>query len=290
MGSDEKFKLVAYESDFSMPSMNVECTKSIVYTAAVKVSVQLKPLNSIKQCLFYSEPCFIHGNLRFKSFADTVLYLRTLNFNLDSNLDKKQCCESLALCNLVQSKLKPVIEFVYWVDPRNCEEFTNVWYMRALPLPFNYWHMRRLKQKAELLIETLYPTESNLEIVREFLNKTAVECLSSLSTRLGKSEYFYGSLPSTLDVVVYSHIAPLVKVPFPSNEISNLVTMWPNLVDLVKRIDAAYFRELPKDSKYFKEVQRVKSNDDDVSYVAVLLLTISAASLVVGFAINRGYI
>nr|CAH7751535.1 unnamed protein product [Callosobruchus chinensis]CAH7765629.1 unnamed protein product [Callosobruchus chinensis] len=287
MYTDDNFKLVAYDGDYSLPSMDVESTKLVVYTAAAKVPVQLKPLNSIKQCLLYSEQCFIHRNLKFSTFAETVLYLRTLNYNLDSNLNQMQCCESLAFCNLVQSKLKPVIEFVYWVDPRNCEEFMNVWYMRALPLPFNYWHTKRLRQKAESLIETLYPTETNLDVVREYLNKTAVECLSSLSTRLGKSDYFYGSSPSNLDVVVYSHLAPLVKLPFPSNEISNLVSMWPNLVDLVKRIDGAFFPNLPKGSKYFKEVQ---SSEDDVSYIAILILTISATSLAMGFAFSRGFI
>ncbi|KAG5892755.1 hypothetical protein JTB14_027019 [Gonioctena quinquepunctata] len=290
MSVQDKFQLLVYDGDFSLPSFDIECIKSIVYTTIAGVPVQMRLLDNVKQCTFNSAPSFIHKNLRFRSFNESVLYLRTLNYNLDSKLNAKQSSETLAITNFVLSKLKPVLEFYYWVDQRNCEEFTNVWFMKALPFPFNYVHTRRFKEKALALIETLYPTETNLDVIKEFLQRTALESLSNLSARLGTSDYFYGDVPTTLDVLVYSYIAPLLKLPFPSNELSTLLSMWPNLTNLVKRIDAKYFPSIPKGPKYLRLEEKVKTCDDEVSYIAILILTLSATTLALGFAFNRGII
>uniref|UniRef100_V5IA07 Metaxin n=1 Tax=Anoplophora glabripennis TaxID=217634 RepID=V5IA07_ANOGL len=119
MSQQEKFQLYVYDGDYSLPSLDVECLKSILYTAVAEVPVQVRLLNNFKHCVFYNAPTFVHKNLLFKSFHEMMLYLRTLNYNIDNKLSSKQSSESLALTNLVQSKLKPVTEFVYWLDQRN---------------------------------------------------------------------------------------------------------------------------------------------------------------------------
>ncbi|KAJ8978288.1 hypothetical protein NQ317_001567 [Molorchus minor] len=237
MNVHEKFQLYVYDGDYSLPSIEVECIKSILYAAVANVPVQLKLLNTIKH---------------------------------------------------LQSKLKPVVEFTYWLDQRNCDEFTNVWFMKALPFPLNYIHSRKLRDRAWNLIETMYPAENNLDMIKEYLNRTATECLQVLSARLGTSDYFFGSSPTSLDVVVYTYVAPLLKLPFPSNELNSIINMWPNMTNFIKRIDSTYFSNLPKQSKYLKEETKTSTNDDDVSYVAILILTVSATSLVLGFAFSRG--
>jgi len=287
-GSEAKYILYVYDGDHGLPSVNIECIQTMLYLSIAKVPVQIRVLNNIKYCTLYSAPSFLHKNITFKSFADIVLYLRTLNYNLDSKLTLKQKSEALAITNLVQSKLKVVTEFVYWVDQRNYEEFSRVWYTRALPMPFNLIHTKRFKEYAFNLVESLYPNDYTMEFIKEYLGALATECLSSLSTRLGTSMFFYGEEPTTLDVVIYSHIAPLLKLPFPSNNITSLVSLWPNLVNFVKRIDEKYLPEVPKESKYIKNEDKTKTIDEEVSYVAITILTVSAMSLVVGFAMSKG--
>lgn len=290
MNTSDKFQLIVYEGDFGLPSFDIDSTKSILYALILKLPIQVKLLNSLKMCTFYSSPVFVHKNIKFTSFNETVLYLRTLNYNLDSELNAKQCSESLALTNYVLFKLKPLLDFIYWVDPRNCDELTNVWFMKALPFPFNYVHLKRLKEKALALIETTYSKETDMEIVREYLNKGAAECFSVLSSRLGNNDYFFGSSPNSLDVMVYSYIAPMLKIPFPNTELCNIISMWPNLQNFVKRIDSKYFSNIPKGSKYIKHEVKTKTSDEDVSYIAIVILTISATSLMLGFAVTRGLI
>lgn len=285
----DKFHLVVYENDFGLPSFDINSTKSILFALILKVPVQVKFLNNLKTCTFYTAPTFIHKNLKFTSFSETALYLRTLNYNIDSKLSAKECSELLALTNYVQFKLKPLLEFIYWIDQRNCDELTKIWYMKAVPFPFNYIYSSKMKQNAIALIETVYPKETNMEVVKEYLNTRASECFSVLSTRLGNNDYFFGTNPSSLDVVVYSYLSPLVKVPFPSSDMCNLILMWPNLQNFIKRIDGKYFIEVPKQSKYIKQ-NNTQTSEDDVSYIAIVILTVSATSLMLGFALTRGLI
>ncbi|ERL91096.1 metaxin-1 [Dendroctonus ponderosae] len=290
MLGNDKFTLYVYDGDYGLPSFNVECTKVLLYIAMVKVSVEIKTLNNIKSCAFYTGPCFMHKNLSFGSFGDIVPYLNTLNFDLDVQLSPKQRSEALALSNMVQAKLRGPVEFAFWVDSRNFEEFTRVWFAKALPLPFNILLSRQFKENAVNLVESMCPNDSCMELVKEYFNSLARECLASLSARLGVSEYFFGDQPSSLDVVVYSYVAPLVKLPFPSNDLSIVVALWPNLVSFINRIDAKFLPELPKESKYIKNEAKLKTSDDEVSYVAISILTVSAISLLWGFAVSKGFI
>lgn len=290
MSVSDQFQLIVYDGDFGLPSFDVDCIKSILYALISELPVQVKVIDNMKLCTFYNSPTFIHKNIKFTSFNETALYLRTLSYNLDSKLSAKQCSETLALTNYVLYKLKPLLEFVYWIDPRNCDEVTNVWFAKAMPFPFNYVHTKRLKDKAMALIESTYPKEANMNLVREYVSKEASECFSVLSTRLGNNDFFFGLTPTSLDVIVYSYIAPLLKVPFPSSDLSNLASTWPNLQNFVKRIDSKYFADLPKQSKYIKQEEKTKTSDEDVSYVAIVILTVSATSLMLGFAVTRGLI
>lgn len=289
MNSNDKFTLYVYDGDYGLPSLNVECTKALLYATIAKVPVQVKTLNTIKLCTFYSGPCFVHKNVSFKTFNEFTLYLHTLNYNLDLNLSSKQRSEALALTNLVQSKLKVALEFVYWLDQQNFDEFTRMWHSRALPFPYNVFLIKQFKENALDLVESLYPSDYTLESVKDNLSTLVTECLSSLSARLASLNYFYGDVPTSLDVVVYSYLAPLVKLPFPSNGLCNLVSLWPNLVSFVKRIDAKYLPEVPKEPKYIKKEIKTTTSDDEVSYMAISILTVSAVTLVFGFAVSRGF-
>lgn len=290
MPESDKFTLYVYDGDYGLPSFNVECTKVLLYAAMVKVPVQIKTLNNIKSCAFYTGPCFVHKNLSFGAFGDIVPYLSTLNYSLDVQLNPKQRSEALALSNMVQAKLRGAVEFAFWVDFRNFEELTRVWFAKALPLPFNILLSRQFKENAANLVESMYPNDSCMEVVKEYLNSLASECIASLSARLGVNKYFFGDQPSSLDVVVYSYVAPLVKLPFPNNELNNVVGLWPNLVSFVNRIDAKFLPELPKESKYIKNEVKLKTSDDEVSYVAISILTVSAVTLMLGFAVSKGFI
>jgi metaxin len=286
----DKAVLNVIDGDYGLVSLDVACIQAVLYATLNDVPVEINVQNSIKSCALYSAPSYKCGSVAIDKFEAMVGHWRKTHGDPDRGLSAKEASETLALVNLVTMKLKPVLEFLYWVDQRNSEEFINRWFMRALPFPFNYAYTKRRKNEALQLIETMYPLDTDMEVVKEFITKTATQCLSTLSTRLGKAKFFYGDAPMTVDVVVYAHIAPLVKLPFPSSDIPSLLSMWPNLSEFVKRVDSRYFPDVKREAKYLPSETATRQNDDEVSYMAIFILVVSATSLVVGFAMKRGMI
>lgn len=282
--------LYVMEGDYGLASLDVASLESILYAKLNRIPCEIKTLNSIKSCSLYSAPSLRTEADTIVGFSNILSHWKTSHGNLDDSLTSRESSETLALNNLVSMKLKPVLVFTYWVDQRNCEELINRWYMRALPLPFNYLYTKKKKSQAAQLFEALYPLDTDLEVIKDFITKAATECLSTLSTRLGKSNFFYGDSPKTLDIIVYSHIAPLIKLPFPTNDPTALMTLWPNLSEFVKRIDAKYLPDVKHEVKYLKSETTIRQSDDEVSYMAVFILFVSATSLVVGFALKQGFV
>lgn len=282
--------LYVIDGDYGLVSLDVGCIEALFYARLKKLPVEIKRQETLKSCVFYTAPSWKCGNVTVTQFPKILTHWKELHEDLDQDLSAKETSETLALINLVTMKLNPVLEFMYWVDQRNNEEFTNRWFMKALPSPYNYFYTRRRRNEALQLIEVLYPLDTDMEVIREFITKAATICLQTLSTRLGKADFFYGDTPFTLDVVVYAHIAPLLKLPFPTNDISALLSMWPNLTEFVKRVDGKYFTDLKRDSKYLPSERNNRQNDDEVSYAALIILAVSATSLIVGFAIKKGLI
>lgn len=278
--------LIVIEGDYGLPSLEPECIQSIFYTSLADFPVNIKNYSSLKLNVLYSCPSLIDGSLVIKGSDNIITYLKSMKYDLDTNINAKQRSEIFALKSMVLSRLYPLLQFLKWVDERNCDEFTRRWYMKGLPFPFNYFYIKKQRQNASDLIETLYPQEDNMEVVKDYLTKQAVNCLSALSTRLGTKSYFFSENPTSLDVVVYSYVAPFLKLPFKNVDIS-INNLWPNLETFIKRIDAKYLNFCEPGVKYLKNDNATKSNDDEVSYGAVLLLSFSAITLLVGMMIFK---
>lgn len=290
---DETGQLYVVDCDYGLVSFDVDCIQSIFLARLNKLPVKICIANNLRSCAFYNTPSlYYNGKVVVNGFDNIMSDLKRLDYNIDHKLTAKQCSEMLALTNLVSMKLKPVIDFLYWLDQRNCDEFVSLWYMKALPFPFNYSYIKRRKGEALNMLETLYPLDSNnLELVKGYMLTNATNCLSALSTRLGETDYFFDNSPTSLDVMVYAHLAPLVKLPFPSKDIPSVLASWPNLIEFVKRVDGKYFSDVASNVKYLKSKEKTNGhNDEDTSYLAIFLLTVSATSLIVSFALKKGFI
>ena len=60
---------------------------------------------------------------------------------------------------------------------------------------------------------------------------------------MGDDLYFFGKSPSSLDALVYGHLAPLLKAPLPNPTLQNHLKACVNLVSFVVRITQNYFAE-----------------------------------------------
>lgn len=241
-------ELNVWKGDWGLPSVDTACLEALAYA---KFSGAPLIVNEVRRPWFATLPVMRHGpSTRLTKFEDMVSHLRKQNYSADIQLSAQQSSDVRAYTAMLRQKLKPALLYLWWVDAKNYVDLTRPWYARALAFPLNYilpGQMQRdataaLQCKLELL--DLEGTQAETALLKE-----AQECLTTLSQRLGKEMFFFGKRPTSLDAVVFAHLAPLLKAPFPNAALQNHLKACENLAAFVGRILQQYFPPATPDSE-----------------------------------------
>ncbi|GCB80531.1 hypothetical protein scyTo_0016238 [Scyliorhinus torazame] len=81
----------------------------------------------------------------------------------------------------------------------------------------------------------------NEEEAENEIYKEARECLTLLSQRLGFDKFFFGNSPSSLDAIVFGHLALLLKAKLPNSKLQQHLRSLDNLCILCTSILGLYF-------------------------------------------------
>ncbi|NXD18637.1 MTX1 protein, partial [Nothocercus nigrocapillus] len=73
------------------------------------------------------------------------------------------------------------------------------------------------------------------------LYRDARECLTLLSQRLGSQKFFFGDSPASLDALVFSRLAPLLKAKLPNGKLQQHLKSLQNLCNHCAAILSLYF-------------------------------------------------
>ncbi|NXW85834.1 MTX1 protein, partial [Alopecoenas beccarii] len=73
------------------------------------------------------------------------------------------------------------------------------------------------------------------------LYRDARECLTLLSQRLGSQKFFFGDSPASLDALVFSRLAPLLKAKLPNGKLQQHLKSLQNLCNYCTSILSLYF-------------------------------------------------
>ncbi|NXH58090.1 MTX1 protein, partial [Rhabdornis inornatus] len=73
------------------------------------------------------------------------------------------------------------------------------------------------------------------------LYREARECLTLLSQRLGSQKFFFGDSPASLDALVFSRLAPLMKAKLPNGKLQQHLKSLQNLCNYCTSILSLYF-------------------------------------------------
>ncbi|XP_028911844.1 metaxin-1 isoform X3 [Ornithorhynchus anatinus] len=113
-------------------------------------------------------------------------------------------------------------------------------------------HLRRQKYNADYDLSARQGADtlafvSLLEekLLPVLLYREARECLTLLSQRLGRRQFFFGDSPASLDAFVFSHVALLLHVQLPSGKLQAHVRTLTNLTAFCTRILRLYFARDP---------------------------------------------
>lgn len=232
------------EGDYGLPSLDSDCLHLLLLANVTKI-----PLNVISRQIKY--PIFAHDTKIMREYAEVQNHLVKLGFSVDYSLTSKQKNETYVLKNMLKLYISPIIKYLWWVNECNYENFTSKWFMSSAKFPFNFTGLRRLKSEAASFFELNFANET-LENIKMVLNKGFKECLYIFAARLLKSPYIYGDDISSLDIVLYGYLAPILKIPFPENEFKEILESNPIFSSFVSKINKIYFPEIQYTEKYIK--------------------------------------
>ncbi|XP_035663287.1 metaxin-1-like [Branchiostoma floridae] len=284
-------ELWCWKGDWGLPSIDVDCLTVIAYAKFAGAPLKLKKINNPWKSPSGSLPVFKNGeDLVFTSPGRILDYLRQEKFNADYELTAKQSSDVVAFTSLLEEKFIPAMLHSFWMDARNYVDFSRPWYARALPFPLNFFVPGRMQQAAEGRLQYtrggdhLIDGEMESQIYRD-----AKECLNLLSGRLGEQDFFFGQSPTTLDAIVFAHIAPVLKAPLPSNQLQNHLKNCNNLVNFCARVTSRYF---PSDSEDADHSTFTPSTVDDRQYSTTnkILSAGVAIAAMVAYALLSGLV
>ncbi|XP_075536738.1 metaxin-1 [Dermacentor variabilis] len=229
-----------WKGDWGLPSIDTACLEVMAYA---KFSGAPLKTREVRRPWFGSLPVMRHGpETKLTKFQDVVAYLRKQNYSADVQMTPQQASDAKAYIAMLRQKLKPALLYQWWVDAQNFVELTRPWYAKALGFPFNYIIPGQMQRAATAVLNSkLQGFDLEGDQAQIALFKEAQECMTTLSQRLGKEPFFFGQSPTSLDAIVFAHLAPLLRAPFPSCALQNHLKACDNLAAFVTRIMQRYF-------------------------------------------------
>ncbi|KAL0131165.1 hypothetical protein PUN28_002613 [Cardiocondyla obscurior] len=289
-------QLYVWKGDWGLPSVDIECLQVLAYAKFSEIPLKVNPASNLFTTPNGRLPLLKADLHTLDTVKDILPYFRANHYNSDYTLSDKQCADVLAYDSLLKEKLYPAFQFIWWIDKKNLDELIRPWYCKALSFPFNFYYPGKFERQAQALIDSLYPLEENINVIENEVYSEAQKCLTLLSTRLGDENFFCGEQPSTIDAVVYSYLAPLLKAPLPNPILQNHLKACTNLVKYVSRISQRYFEndyqsyEKQKAEKNVERLRRDSESEFPNKRRNQIFAAIVAIVAMAGYALSTGIV
>ncbi|CAD5116799.1 DgyrCDS5647 [Dimorphilus gyrociliatus] len=158
--------------------------------------------------------------------------------------------QCMAYYSLLKERLVPalvriikVIKFElykeFWLNPENYLNSTSKEYSRAVGFPLNlvYCGMKRKRILKSLTFELKKGEEEIKQSDEVLILGRAKEFLNILERKLNDKEYFFGDKPSSLDAIVYGHLAMLQNAKLVIIPLLNHLKSCPSLLAHCQRME-----------------------------------------------------
>lgn len=265
MNTTEIYQLDVWKGDWGLPSIDINCLQALAYAKFCNIPLRINATNNPFRSPNGQLPVLRHQKGTELTIKNILQFFRGTNFSLDFGLSPKQCADVNAYETMLKEEVFPALQFIWWVDERNFGQVIRPWYGKAMPFLLNYYYPSKYETEAKTLMESLYPTEDEISSIETDVYAKAQKCLNLLSNRLGDSDYFFGSSPTTLDAIIFSYLAPILRIPLPNAALQNHLKGCTNLENFVVRISVKYFENEYRSyerEKTKKVIEPTKSEDE----------------------------
>ncbi|EGT35237.1 hypothetical protein CAEBREN_03034 [Caenorhabditis brenneri] len=181
----------------------------------------------------------------FEKFVD-ILKKCGQDVVIDADLTSIERAQLDAFSSYLHHNLYPAVLHTFWVDELNYNTVTQYWYASQLHFPYNSYYLEKRKKKALRILAG----KTGTEVIRD-----AFMALNTLSTKLGDNKFFCGNKPTSLDALVFGYLAPLNRVPMPSDRLQVQLSAYPNLCRFVESVSSIY---CPVTSDELKQTESIR--------------------------------
>ncbi|XP_071794032.1 metaxin-1-like [Asterias amurensis] len=291
-GGQIAMELNCLKGDWGIPSVDRKCLNILTYGQFAGASLKVKNNGNLWRNPSGHFPVFRAAQEVLKSDTQVIKYFQDNQLDLDEELTDQQRADVLAFQALMEEKFLPGLLHVWWIDAKNYVEFTRPWYAKALQFPLNYFIPGRWHREAELRVEeTRGGSHMEPQEVTNRVCSDAKECLNLLSVRLGEEDFFFGKVPTSLDALIFSYIAPLLRAPLPSNQLQMHLKGADNLCSFCSRILLRYFPEEPQGTQQStSKTSTDDSFDDPHKRRNQVLAALFALTAMVSYAFMNGLV
>uniref|UniRef100_A0A8C5TRD2 Metaxin-1 n=1 Tax=Malurus cyaneus samueli TaxID=2593467 RepID=A0A8C5TRD2_9PASS len=227
-------ELFCWAGGWGLPSVDPDCLAVLTYARFTGAPLKVHRVTSPWRSPSGKGPA---------EFWDQTVAFAPQKYNADYDLSATQSADTLAFR---ACRCPPQIH-TFWVDAKNYVEHTRKWYAETIPFPLNFFlpnamHKRHLERLQLMWGDDYMEDEEKLEKeVRAQLYREARECLTLLSQRLGSQKFFFGDSPASLDALVFSRLAPLLKAKLPNGKLQQHLKSLQNLCNYCTSILSLYF-------------------------------------------------
>ncbi|XP_044148088.1 metaxin-3 isoform X2 [Bufo gargarizans] len=231
--------------DWGLPSVHPECLVVLAYAKFGGAPLVLNPVDNTWANSQDVVPTLTYQDDQVTQPVNILNCLRKQKYNADYVLSAREGSDTLAYIALLEEKLLPAILHTFWVDSDNYSGVTRPWYASRIPFPLCFYLPGKMSREVlnRILVTKGQPPLYSMNEVEAQIYKDAKECLNLLSNRLGKSQFFFGDKPTTLDAFVFGFLAPLYKARLLKVQLQEHLKQLPNLCDFCDHILCAYFTE-----------------------------------------------
>ncbi|KAF7996218.1 hypothetical protein HCN44_001850 [Aphidius gifuensis] len=255
MDDSNNYQIDVWKGDWGLPSIDIQCLQVLAYAKFSDVPLTIREINNPFRTPRGLLPVLRYDNKSLDSPDDIIQFFRKMNYTCDDSLTPKQCADIVSYDHMLKESLYPAMQYIWWIDQKNFTELMRPWYAKAIPFPLNFYYPSQYEKQAQAMMESLYPNEESM----------TQKCITLLSNRLGDdSDYFFGTKPTYLDAIVYSYLAPLLKLPLPNSSLQNHLKACTNLVKFISKISQRYFEQDYQNYEKIKAKEQPKNNCDDV--------------------------
>ncbi|KAJ8965385.1 hypothetical protein NQ317_006459 [Molorchus minor] len=259
-----------YEVEQILLPDNANCLSVQAFLKMCHLDFQVEPRANAEQMSPNLKVPFIKaGRFVTAELEPIVQFINSKGITLTEKLDNEQKADMRAYMSLIHNVIEVAELYICWVDDETYNEVTSVRNGSVYPWPLNHVHNYIKRNQVVKKLKSLDWYNKTLEEVFQEVEN----CCEALNTRLDGKNYFFDDSPTELDALVFGHLFTILTTPLPKSDLANIVRSYPQLINLVQRIEKEYFKKRDETLSFFHR-DVVYINKSHFALQFYLLLTI----------------